>query len=453
MSEFKRHKLRKGLNLPITGEPNQKIQPARDASTVALLGDDYVGMKPTMLVKEGDSVQIGQPLFEDKKNPGVIFTSPAAGKVQSINRGEKRAFKSIVISCGSRSAEKFPTVSSGELESGKEDKIREILVKSGLWTAIRTRPFSRVPAIDSRPSSIFVSAMDTNALSPDPYWVINEHATDFENGLKALGSLTKGKVFVGRAPGSGVQVPATDRVKCHEFKGPHPAGLIGTHIHLVDPVNENKTVWHVGYQDVIAIGKLLLTGELWTERVVALAGPKVKNPRLIKARLGACIDDLIRDELEDGAVRVISGPLLSGHNASKFPVNFLGRYHNQISVIEEDDKRELLGWQMPGFEKFSTRKVYASTMFPGRKFPLSSATHGSKRAMVPIGMYEDVVPLDIIPTYLLRSLVSQDLETAVKLGVLELDEEDLGLCTFVCPGKTEYGPLLRNMLTTIEKEG
>ncbi len=454
MGAKKLHKIRKGLNLPISGEPNQKILAGREVSSVALLGRDYIGMKPTMLVNEGESVKLGQALFEDKKNPGVVFTSPASGEVVSINRGSKRAFKSIIIRCSSSSDEvEFSPVSSEDLAASNRDRIKKLLVDSGLWTAIRTRPFGMIPKPDSVPNSIFVSAMDTNSLSPDPYWVIGEHQSDFKNGLKALGALTDGKVFLSRSPGSGVEAEEEGSLEIHEFQGPHPAGLVGTHIHTLDPVNENKTVWHVGYQDVIAFGKLLITGKIWVERVVSLAGPNVKNPRLVRTRLGACVNDLLETELKDCPSRIVSGPLLSGFHANGPYEYFLGRYHNQVSVIEEDRSRELLGWQMPGFEKFSTKSVFLSKLFPGRKLNMTSTTHGSKRSMVPIGMYEAVMPIDVIPTYLLRSLVSNDLESAVALGALELDEEDLGLCTFVCPGKTDYGPLLRNILTSIQKEG
>ena len=454
MGAKKVHKIRKGLNLPILGEPNQKILAGREVDSVALLGRDYVGMKPTMLVKEGESVKLGQALFEDKKNPGVVFTSPASGQVVSINRGAKRAFKSVIVRCtDSQEAVEFDALNPRDIVASNKDKIKSLLLDSGLWTAIRTRPFGLVPKPDSQTNSIFVSAMDTNSLSPDPYWVIEENKSDFQNGLKALGALTDGKVFLARAEGAAVDSDGVNNLEVHDFAGPHPAGLVGTHIHKLDPVNENKTVWHVGYQDVIAIGKLLTSGKIWVERVVSIAGPNVKNPRLVRTRLGASVNDLLEGELKENPSRIVSGPLLSGFHANGPYEYFLGRYHNQVSVIEEDRSRELLGWQGPGFEKFSTKKVFLSNLFPGRKLNMTSTTHGSKRAMVPIGMYESVMPLDVIPTYLLRSLVSNDLESAVALGALELDEEDLGLCTFVCPGKTDYGPLLRNILTSIQKEG
>jgi len=449
----KRFKIRRGLKLPISGEPDQRISQGRSAKTVALLGRDYVGMRPTMLVKAGDKVTLGQPLFEDKRNPGVIFTSPAAGRVASVNRGEKRAFLSIIISREGHAAAQFERVSSNQLESAGADKIRQVLVDSGMWPAFRSRPFSNVPAIDASTNSIFVSALDTNPLSADPALVIGAHQEAFQNGLRALTLLASSKVIVSRAPGSEVVIPDHPKIDGFEFQGPHPAGLVGTHIHFIDPVGERKTVWHVGYQDVIAIGKLLTTGTLWTERVVSLAGPMVREPRLIRAQLGECLGDLVEGELKEGESRLVSGSVFAGDLAGVSPLNYLGRYHTQISVIREDRSRVLLGWQGPGFDTFSTKNVFLSKLRFGRKFDFSTNTNGSRRAMVPIGMYEGVMPLDIFPTYLLRALVSEDLESSVSLGALELDEEDLGLCSFVCPGKTEYGPLLRQMLTRIAKEG
>jgi Na+-transporting NADH:ubiquinone oxidoreductase subunit A len=453
MGIVRRFTIRKGLKLPISGEPDQRISQRRSAKTVALLGRDYVGMKPTMLVKPGDKVSLGQPLFEDKKNPGVLYTSPAAGRVASVNRGEKRAFLSVVVSREGHSAAQFEHFPASRFESVGADKVRRVLVDSGMWTALRTRPFSTVPAVDAGTSSIFVSALDTNPLAADPALVIGEHQEDFQNGLRALTVLATSKVVVSSAPGSDVAIPEHPKIDAFEFQGPHPAGLVGTHIHFIDPVGEKKTVWHVGYQDVIAIGKLLTTGSLWTERVVSLAGPMVREPRLIRAQLGGCLADVVEGELEEGESRLVSGSVFAGDLAGASPQNYLGRYHTQISVIREDRSRVLLGWQGPGFDTFSTKNVFLSKLRFGRKFDFSTNTNGSKRAMVPIGMYEGVMPLDIFPTYLLRALVSQDLEGSVSLGALELDEEDLGLCSFVCPGKTEYGPLLRQLLTRVAKEG
>ncbi len=445
------HQIKKGLNLPVSGQPVQSIHPGSPVSSVALLGDDYVGMKPTMLVQEGDRVKLGQPVFEDKKTIGVIYTSPGSGTVKAINRGNKRKFESIEIDLDGDEQESFEKFDS--LGSVDRSQAESLLVKSGLWTAFRTRPFSRVPELGSEPNSIFVTAMDSSPLAADPKVIIEQNREHFVSGLTVISKLTRGKTYVCAAADSEVPGDNIPDVQVEQFSGPHPAGLPGTHIHFLDPVNANKTVWHIGYQEVIAIGHLFTTGTLMTERVVSVAGPRVGKPALYKTRLGACLDDVIGvAEPNLNNARVISGSIVSGRQSTPTK-NYLGRFHSQISVLEEGNKREFLGWQMPGFDKFTTTRVYAGSWLKNKLFPLTTSTGGSKRAMVPIGSYEDVMPLDILPTQLLRSLIVGDTEEAQLLGALELAEDDLALCTFVCPGKYEYGSILRKNLTTIEKEG
>lgn len=447
-------RITKGLDVPIANPPEQKIYDGPEIRSVAVVGTDYIGLKPTMAVAEGDVVKRGTLLFTDKKNPGVKFTSPAAGTVQSVNRGAKRAFQSIVISVSGDDAETFRSAGNTDVTALSREEVVENLVESGLWTALRQRPFSRIPAIDSTPHSIFITATDTNPLAARPEVVVAEREQDFRFGVQVIRHLTEGKVFLVSSPGvtlPGEELADIDDV---EFEGPHPAGLVGTHIHFLDPVSREKNVWHINYQDVMAIGHLFLTGELDIRRVVSLAGPAVKNPRLVRTRLGASIADLTEGELESGDVRIVSGSVLSGRAASDGPLCFLSRYHLQVSALAEGREREFLGWQKPGLDKFSLRKIFASAFLkPDQKYNFTTSTGGSKRAMVPIGMYEDVMPLDIIPTFLLRSLIIEDIDQASALGALELDEEDLALCTFVCPGKYEYGTLLRKCLTVIEREG
>ena len=445
--------IKKGLDVPISGQPEQDISDAPAAKTVAILGDDYVGMRPSIDVAEGDRVKIGTPLFEDKKTPGVIFTSPAAGTVKSINRGAKRKFLSIVIDVDGDEAESFESFNNlGDLN---REKVEAQLLKSGLWTSLRTRPFSRVPAPGSEAHSLFITAIDTNPLAVDPELIIGANKEDFVSGLTVLSKLTKGKTFVCTGADSDVPGENVPNVSFAQFDGPHPAGLVGTHIHFLDPVNERKVVWHIGYQDVIAVGHLFSTGKLMTERVVSLAGPRVENPRLLRTQLGACVSDLVEGNADLDNARVISGSVLTGVSLEE-PVNFLGRYHNQVCVLEEGTKREFLGWQMPGADKYSVTPLYAGSWLK-KLFPMTTSSGGSKRAMVPMGTYEKVVPLDILPTQLLRSIIcgaeTGDTEEALRMGVLELDEEDLSLCTYVCPGKYDYSSILRENLTLIEKEG
>lgn len=453
------HKIRKGLNLPIAGAPKQTIEKASQPNSVAVLADDYVGIKPTMHVAVGDDVCRGQVLFEDKKNPGVRFTAPGSGRVIAVHRGARRALQSVVIQldtselAGKGEAVTFSSFtgrSPGELQ---RTQVKDLLLESGLWTALRGRPFGRVADPEKLPRSIFVTASDTNPLSPDVNVVLGGKEEHFERGLQILAKLTDGPVYICKSPGGEIPVPSGRCFKVEEFSGPHPSGTVGVHIHFLDPVDATKLVWHVDYQDTVAIGALFESGVLDVERVVALAGPSVNRPRLLSTRIGASVDRLTTGELSNAENRVISGSVFSGRIASGDVFGYLGRYHHQISAIPEQRTRTFLGWLTPGIESYSIVNTFISRLIPNKKFNFGSSTHGSNRAMVPIGMYERIMPMDIQPSFLLRALAVGDIEYAQQLGCLELDEEDLALCTFVCPGKTEYGPLLRNVLTAIEKEG
>jgi Na+-transporting NADH:ubiquinone oxidoreductase subunit A len=447
-------KINKGLDLLVTGAPEQRIYDGPMVRSVALVGSDYVGMKPTMEVKEGDRVSKGQVIFTDKKTPGVKYTAPAAGVIANIHRGPKRVLLSVTIEVDGIDAVSFPYYSDAALIVISRELVVENLVNSGLWTAFRTRPFSKVPAPDSKPASIFVTAMDSNPLAADPQIIIAEHAADFTRGLDLIAKLSDGPTYLCKAPGSDIPDGNDTNIRVEEFSGPHPSGLVGTHIHFLDPVSENKTVWHIGYQDVIAVGKLFSTGDLFVDRVVSLAGPRVSQPRLVRTRLGASTDEITAGQVETSGQenRVISGSLLSGRTA-RAEVSYLGRYDNQVTVLQEDRHRYLLGYLNLGKEKHSVMNIFLSRFSPNKKFALTTTTSGSPRAIVPVGNYERVMPLDILPTQLLRALVTGDLEDAQLLGCLELDEEDVALCTYVCPGKYEFGPILRDNLNSIEKEG
>ena len=445
--------IKKGLDLPITGGPEQKITEGNSVQSVALLGGDYVGLKPKMLVAEGDKVKLGQALFADKKNPGVNFTSPGAGVVKAIHRGDKRALLSVVIELKGEQQETFTKYSEADLAGLSQDQVKQNLLASGLWTSFLTRPYGKIPTIDSVPSSIFVTAIDTRPLAADPAVVIKERAADFANGLAVISKLSGGKTYLCKANGADVANNSAV-VQVAEFSGPHPAGLASTHIHLIDPVNIHKFVWHIDYQAVIAIGTLFTTGKLDVKRVVSLAGPTVKNPRLVRTRLGANLTDLVAGELHDVDNRVISGSVLYGHQAVD-AVDYLGAYHLQISVLKEGRDRELFGWIVPGTNKYSALNVYVSSKDrkDGRLFPLTTDKNGSNRAIVPVGVYESVMPLDILATPLLKAIVVGDSDTAQALGCLELSEEDVSLFTFVDPGKHDFAPVLRANLNKIEKEG
>jgi Na+-transporting NADH:ubiquinone oxidoreductase subunit A len=342
--------------------------------------------------------------------------------------------------------------SQSELGELTGEQVRENLLQSGLWVCLRTRPFSKIPAADSTPHAIFITAMDSNPLAADPQVVLRGREEDFINGLALLAKLGPGKLHLCKAAGATIPESPDPRLQVHEFTGCHPAGLVGTHIHFLEPVDEKKSVWYLNYQDVVAIGCLFTEGRLPVERVVALAGSQVKRPRLVQTCVGANLAELTAGELKAGDNRIISGSPLCGREAQE-ALAYLGAYHLQVAVLEEGHQQELLGWLCPGSEKFSVLNLFSSSLSAVKQFAFSTSTGGETRPMVPVGSYEAVMPLDILAIQLLRALIVGDTEMARKLGCLELDEEDLALCTFVCPGKYDYAPLLRETLNQIEQEG
>jgi len=445
--------IKEGLDLPISGVPDQSsVQNGKAVQTVALLGEDYVGMRPTIVAQAGDRVKLGDVLFTDKKIEGILYTSPGTGEVVVINRGAKRAFLSMVIRLDGSDEVTFDSHNEDAIVDLDRETVKNQLVESGQWPALRTRPFSKVADPATQPHAIFVNAMDTSPLAPDMAQVLAGGEKNFALGLQIVSKLTDGTIFVCKAPELDLPQITADRVQIEDFEGLHPAGLVGTHIHFLDPVGRNKTVWHLGLQDVIAWGHLFTTGRIMTDRIVAVGGPTVKHPQLIRTRLGASLADLTDGELEDVENRVISGSVLSGRKADEARA-FLGRYHQQITALEEGNKRELLGWLTPGLEFFTIKNLALSKLLFGERIKMNTSTNGSHRALVPHGNYNEVMPLDILPDFLIRALVTRDLDDAEKLGILELDEEDLALCTFSCSSKMDFGPILRENLTTIEKEG
>jgi Na+-transporting NADH:ubiquinone oxidoreductase subunit A len=464
------HVIKKGLNLPIKGQPEQMIQEGAAVSRVAVIADDFPFMKAKMMVAEGDTVRRGQRLFEDRKNPGVFFTAPGAGRVAAINRGDKRALVSVVIELSDgelagapkdEELQTFESYTSGGAAQRSSEEVRALLIESGLWTTLRARPMSQVPAVESSCGALFVTAIDTNPLAADVNVALEGKLEDFREGLIALSKLTEGSLFVCQGEGSdfGAQVDGIKNAQLETFVGDHPAGLVGTHIHMLYPVNRERAAWHIGYQDVVSIGRLFKTGSLDVERVISFGGPAATKPALIKTRVGAEVAPLIEGRTSLTETRLIDGSVFYGRTLNHLDTEgFLGRYRVQLTAILEGREREFLGWLKPGGEKFSVTRAFFSPMMSGqfgrgKFFNFTTSTNGSHRAMVPIGLFEKVTPLDIMPTFLLRALIKDDLERAEALGCLELDEEDLALCTFVSPGKEDYGPALRRVLTTIWKEG
>ncbi len=445
-------KIKKGLKLPIKGDPNQIISEGKSVKKVALIGYDYPGMKPTLKVSVGDNVKTGQVLFVDKKTEGINYTSPGTGTVVSINRGIKRVFESIIIELKNEDKIKFRSYSREKLDSLKREEVKSLLIESGHWTSLRERPYGKVANPSVTPHSIFITAMDTNPLAPSIEKIIEGKKEDLNNGLKILSKLTDGKIYFCKSPTDKIEIDNIPSVSVKEFSGPHPAGLAGTHIHFIDPVHANKKVWHIGIQDVIATSKLFTSGQLFLERIISIAGPSVNKPRLLKTRIGASILDLAKNELREGENRLLSGSVFDGRTADNV-TGYLGRFHQQITALREGKERKFFGWLGLGFKQYSVKNILVSSLFRKKKFDFTTSLEGGKRSIIPVENYDRVMPLDIIPTYLLRALAVDDVEEAEKLGCLELIEEDLALCTFVCAAKNDYGTYLRNNLTLIEKEG
>ncbi|MGI9293923.1 MAG: Na(+)-translocating NADH-quinone reductase subunit A [Pseudomonadales bacterium] len=454
-----RIKIKKGLDIPISGAPEPTVGLGQHVSSVALLGNDYLGLKPKILVQEGDQVSLGQALFIDKRDPDVMFTAPGSGKVVAINRGARRVLQSMVIELdeSETDASEYIQLAGSDPETIDQSAIRSALLTSGLWTAFRTRPYNKVPQSNSNPGSIFVTTIDTQPLAADPRVVLDIHREAFLVGLQIVTRLTEGTVYMCTEADWKGPVSDNQRVQQVEFSGPHPAGLPGTHIHHLDPVSADRTVWHIGYQDVIAIGKLFSEGHLWLERTVALGGDGFERPRLVNTRLGANIDELATDELkatgsEQKSPRLISGSVLNGRTAVGAEA-YLGRYHLQVSAISQDYDSNLFGWLGFFNHRYSFAGLLKRQQNHSQKLPFTTALNGRSTALVPVDAFEHIMPMDILPVPLLRALLIKDTDQAQALGCLELDAEDLALCSFVCPGKNDYGSVLRINLEQIERDG
>ena len=435
-------KTSKGLNLPISGTPDPIISDTPNVTSVSLLANDFVGMKPTMMVKVGDIVKRGTKLFEDKKNPGIFFTSPAGGTVKDINRGDKRKFLSVEVEVSeNEDAEYF------EYENTSEG-LTELLINTGLWNAFRTRPFNRTPKVGSLPDAVFVNACDTNPLSVDPYFIIDQDRDDFKNGLEALTRLFSCPIHC-TYQNNNFEINV-DKINYCQVSGPHPAGLSSTHISQLYPVSINKIAWTINYQDIISLGYLLKNKSLRTHKIIALGGPSVFKPSLISARISGNIDQLTAGKIDNNS-RVVSGSLIYGH-ASEGIMNYLGFYDSIISAIPDEANDIFLNWLMPGSNLHSKLNVFSSSLLKPNKFTFNVSLNGGDRAIVPIGSYDEILPMDILVPQLLKALVVGDIEQAVELGMLELAPEDLALASYICPSKYDYCSILANNLNNLYLE-
>ena len=425
----------KGLDVRVSGDPVQRVDDAKAGASVAWLADDYPGLEPEWIVADGEQVRLGDPVVRDAT--GYVLTAPGGGTARRV-LGVGRALAALEVELDDPHACAAPWA-----PPAGADGVAGALLASGLWTALRARPFGRVADPAARPRSIFVTAIDTEPLAPRPDVVLAGREPDFDRGVHALTELTDGAVHVCAAADAELPVEERGRVRVHRFRGPHPAGLPGTHVHLLDPVGRGRTVWHVGYADVAALGRLL-AGELTMERVVSLAGPRVARPRLLRTRLGASVDGLTEGELVAGECRVVSGSVLSGRQATGWG-RHLGRYHRAVCALAEPRSH-------PARPPLRAALASALGRRLGRPGPADSTElHGRPTAMVPSGVFERLVPLDVLPSLLLRALLVGDVETAEALGCLELEPEDLALCTFACPGKLDYGAYLRAALARLRE--
>jgi Na+-transporting NADH:ubiquinone oxidoreductase subunit A len=443
-----RVRIRRGLDLPVPGAAAGGVEAAPVIRSVGVLGADYPGLRLRPLVALGDAVELGQPVLEDRARPALCVTSPGAGRVQAIHQGERRTIESIVIALGAGGARRFEAHEPRALDALPRADVVAQLGASGLWCALRSRPFGKIPDPGAEPGAVFVTAIDTHALAPPPELAVTEHAEAFAHGLVLLTRLTQGPVYLCRRAGSPISAPAHPRLREAEFEGPHPAGLAGTHVHHLHRLTAGRSVWTVAYPDVIAIGTLFTTGRLQVERIVSVAGPGARRPRFVRARLGASSEDLVRDGLAEGRWRVVSGPLLSGRTAAGNAA-FLGRRHLSVSTLPEPQGRERAPWWGAG------RGGRARRLLPGAGAADGWAACAGGEApgpFVPLPAFDRAVALDLPVGPLLRALVVGDAETARALGALELVEEDLALCSFLCPSGIDYGALLRRMLERLEAD-
>lgn len=443
-------RIRKGLDIRLKGEAEKVLVQADPAKVIAIKPTDFHGLVPKLLVKQGDTVQAGSPLFCDKYNERVLWTSPVSGEVADVIRGEKRKVLEVRILADSQ--QRHEDFGVGDPATMNRETIVQKLLKSGAWPVIKQRPFDVVANPAQEPKAIFVSAFDSAPLAPDQDLVVRNHGADFQTGLDALAKLTKGKVHLGVSDRTAARefLDAKGVVR-HTFSGPHPAGNVGVQIHAISPINKGEVVWTVGVQDVILIGRLFRQGRFDASRTVALTGSEARTPKYVRTIIGAPLKD-ITGPLE-GKVRVISGNALTGDNAGA--EGYLGFYHTQVTLLPEGDEPKFFitdGWASPGFNKFSANRSFPAWLMPGRKFVMDTNQNGEERAFVMSGQYEQVFPFDIYPVHLLKAILVNDIEQMEKLGLYEVAPEDFALCEFVCTSKINSQKIVRDGLDALKKE-
>ena len=433
-------KLKKGLDIRLKGQAEKILNPELQTSRYAVKPVDFPGLTPKLRVRPGDKVMAGSPLFHDKLRPEVVFTSPVSGTVTAITRGDRRKLLEVVIE---KSGDEYIDFGKADPTAISSDEIKEKLMKSGLWPVVRQRPYHIVARHTDTPKAIFVSAFDTAPLAPD-YNFIFDNSSDslFKTGLNALKKLTEGNLYLavnGKKAASEILESAPAEIVM--FTGPHPAGNVGVQIHHINPVNKGEVVWYVNPQDVIAIGRLFEEGRYMHERIIALTGSELIKPQYYRIRSGAAIHPLTKENIRSGNLRYISGNVLTGSQIEAD--GFLGFYDSQVTVIPEGDYFEFFGWMMPGVDKFSFYKTFASKLFPKKEYSLDTNFHGGERAFVMTGQYEKVVPMDIYPMQLLKAILAEDIDMMENLGIYEIAEEDFALCEYICPSKIEIQAIVQ----------
>lgn len=444
-------KIRKGTDIRLIGEAEKKVETLKPASVLAIKPTDFHSLTPKLVVREGDSVKAGDPLFYDKYNEAVQFASPVSGSVKAIVRGEKRRVLAVEIANDMSNASK--DFGAFDLKASREDLMKHLL-SSGMWPLIGQRPFSIVARPGQKPKSIFISGFDSAPLAPDPDFVMEGQMEDFQNGVEALRVLAAGKpVHLCYKKGSSA-FTKVQGVELHEVSGPHPAGNVGVQIHHIDPINKGEVVWTVQAQDVANMGRFLRTGKFDLQRVVALTGSEVNSPRYMRVTVGSPIQAITDGNINTGNVRVISGNVLTGDKLGAG--DYLGFYHHQVTAIPEGDEPKFLlteGWLSPGLSKFSVSQAYPTWLLPkSKKFKLDTNSNGEDRAFVVTGQYEKVFPFDIYPVQLVKSIIVNDIDMMEKLGIYEVAPEDFALCEFACTSKINVQTIVREGLDTILEE-
>jgi Na+-transporting NADH:ubiquinone oxidoreductase subunit A len=441
-------KLRKGLNIKLKGSAEKTLETLPVPEVIALKPTDFPGLTPKLCVKTDQEIKAGEALFFDKYNPEIVFTSPVGGKVVSINRGERRKILEVVVETNKNAG----TVEFKKADplSLSRDEIKEQLLKSGIWPFIKKRPYGIIALPNEKPLSVYISTFDTAPLAPDYNFILKDQMAVFQTGINALSKLTDGKVFLGINENS--SFGSVKNVVVNKFSGPHPAGNVGVQIHNTKPINKGEVVWTINVQDVLFIGRLFQTGKVDFSKVVALVGSEVKSPKYYKIILGAPISIIIEGKLNNIQYkqRIISGNVLTG--AKVKPQNYLAFYDSMITVIPEGDEYELFGWATLGANKFSATKTFLASLFPKKEYELNANMHGGERAFVLSGQYEKFVPMDILPVFLLKAILANDIDKMEQLGIYEVVEEDFALCEYACTSKIKVQDILRTGINEMIKE-